>query len=705
MAVSDPILAKLALPKAEGVLLRTALFARLDEYREKSLVWIAGPGGSGKTTLLSSYLTHRRLPHLWYQVDGGDADPATFFYYLGLAGKKAAPQRKTSLPLLTPEYLGGLHEFSRNFFAELFSRLGSPAVIVLDNVQEVPDSAPLHQCLIDSLARIPKGLTLVLISRSEPPEPYVKFRANREMELLDREDLRLTRDEFGQIAGQLEVAPDPQSLEALYDKMDGWVAGLRLMLRPSANQVLPPVTEWQQPAGEIFAYFAEQLFRKVAPEVQLGLQRTAFVARISPQMAGQLSGNPRFPAILRDLTHRNFFTTRCQLATLSYQYHPLFQLFLQDTAARNFSTRELRDLKSLSARALLAEARPDEAAKLLADIDDWEDLIALILDNAPGLREQGRYETLRSWLALLPAAEIAGQPWLLYWQAVALKTLDVAASRKYFRRAYDLFRAAQDPAGSYASWTGAVETFIYLWGNFRELDSWLVEFRRLQQDHPRFPDPATEQRTTYAMFSALLWRRSNSPEMALWAERAENLCRLSEHPRFRISTASNLLKYYLWCCGDLARADLLIDGLQKIDRQAVAPLDLLLSQVMLATYYWFRNEMASCLQAVEAGLEIGRDSGIHLMDTALHAHGVYARLMRGQREEAREHLTRMGKLTDQQSHLDVAHYHYLWVWLHLEEGHPETALNNARIVIDRIEAAGTRQARGFGRYTLGVALC
>ena len=39
-------------------------------------------GGAGKTTLAASYLEEAGVPAIWHQIDPGDSDPATFFYYL-----------------------------------------------------------------------------------------------------------------------------------------------------------------------------------------------------------------------------------------------------------------------------------------------------------------------------------------------------------------------------------------------------------------------------------------------------------------------------------------------------------------------------------------------------------------------------------------------------------------------------------------------
>jgi LuxR family maltose regulon positive regulatory protein len=68
-------------------------------------VWIHGPPGAGKTTLLASYLTAKKCSGIWYQIDSDDSDPASFFYYLGLATTAKAPRKRRPMPLLTPEYL------------------------------------------------------------------------------------------------------------------------------------------------------------------------------------------------------------------------------------------------------------------------------------------------------------------------------------------------------------------------------------------------------------------------------------------------------------------------------------------------------------------------------------------------------------------------------------------------------------------------
>ncbi|MGD0281829.1 MAG: AAA family ATPase, partial [Dissulfurispiraceae bacterium] len=160
-------IAKISRPKVPGVLLRTKLFVKIDESRAKPVIWVSAPAGSGKTTLIASYLDSRKLPCLWYTVDTRDADPATFFYYMGLAQQEKVSGKNKSLPLLTPEYVAGIKTFTRRYFTKLFTSLTVPHAIVFDNYQDVSLYAPFHEILAEGLLLIPRGSTVIVLSRNE----------------------------------------------------------------------------------------------------------------------------------------------------------------------------------------------------------------------------------------------------------------------------------------------------------------------------------------------------------------------------------------------------------------------------------------------------------------------------------------------------------------------------------------------------------
>jgi ATP/maltotriose-dependent transcriptional regulator MalT len=136
-----PTLAELTRPRVHDAVPRERLFARLEEERlRRSALCIVGPPGAGKTTLVASWLDARHLDGIWYQVDAGDAELATFFYHLRLAATPFSRKGQRALPLLTPEYLSDIEGFTRRFLPSLRSA-GRPRRLVMPERRRRPRPA------------------------------------------------------------------------------------------------------------------------------------------------------------------------------------------------------------------------------------------------------------------------------------------------------------------------------------------------------------------------------------------------------------------------------------------------------------------------------------------------------------------------------------------------------------------------------------
>ena len=64
----------------------------LDDALRVRVVWINGAAGSCKTSLVSSWMEARGREAAWFHVDEADADPATFFHYLGVLAQQVNPR-------------------------------------------------------------------------------------------------------------------------------------------------------------------------------------------------------------------------------------------------------------------------------------------------------------------------------------------------------------------------------------------------------------------------------------------------------------------------------------------------------------------------------------------------------------------------------------------------------------------------------------
>jgi ATP/maltotriose-dependent transcriptional regulator MalT/DNA-binding SARP family transcriptional activator len=665
-------LAKLTRPKLYDVLPRPRLFALLDEAATRPIVWVCAPPGSGKTTLLASYLEARAVRHLWFQIDVGDADAATFVHYMRSAALQVAGRAAASLPLFTSGTPQDQVRFARGFFRDLFSVLPHPCAIVLDNFHEAPARPEQRVALAAGFDEIPEGITVFVVARTDPPPEFARLEASGRIARFDATELRCTPQEAEAIIGRRRAggsALGEQLLQRIHEQSDGWVAAL-VLLREHLSRKDAAIDQSLGAGKEaIFRYFAGEIFSRAPAENRRVLMLTALAPSITADEAVALTGHDAAPRLLEYLYRRRLFTDRRHGARTSYHYHALFREFLLDELRKRMTPAEQRAAGARAAALIAERGLIGDALTLYRDAGRWAAMRTLICAHALDWARQGRAQALTDWIEALPADLRATDPWLDYWLGRAWIFIVPQRGRPALERAYAAFRESGDLRGQALALGAIVTGYYYEWANFGPLDRWLPEFDRLLGAAGAAAlDRESELRVRAAWLIALLFRRPDDENLQRCAARLDQLIDGEDDVNVRLMAASTLFNYYNWTTKSDSAAALVA----RIAPLAAVPEATPMMQVWwrthLSFWHYLNGRYEDSAAAASAARAIAERYGLeaHLFEID-HADAA-ALISKGDHAAAQASLAAIERRLSPSRRMDWAYFHRLRSMLAQRQG-------------------------------------
>ena len=389
----------------DGLIYRPGLFELLASAGR--VTEVSAPAGSGKTVLLRSWLGKAGLAGraAWVAVQGEDRDWQRFWLAVLAALRATTAGSALVRPLTAAPELDGWAVVER--LLEDISGLADRVWLVIDDVHELRPGEALRQLEL-LVMRAPARLRFVLATRHDLRLGLHRLRLEGELTEIRAADLRFTRDEASALFRAAGVELSGSALARLYDRTEGWAAGLRLAALSLAGHPDPDqfAAEFSGSERTVAGYLlAEVLDRQPDPARRL-LLRTSVLDRVNGELADLLTGGSGGERVLQQLEQAGAFVTALDARRSWFRYHQLFADLLQ-LELRGSAPADLPALHTAAAGWYADHGYPVEAVRHAQEAGDWGLAARVLSEHWVGLGLNGLGATAYQLLARFPGDVIA----------------------------------------------------------------------------------------------------------------------------------------------------------------------------------------------------------------------------------------------------------------------------------------------------------
>src|SRR5882672_8797980 len=399
-----------AVSVARGLLDREDLLQMLDRAVTKRVTVISAPPGSGKTSLLRAWADRStNLRRVAFVSVDRDQQHAQRFWSAVLDAIRS-PARSID-PETQPAATAALDgdQLVDRVLSEVAEQV-EPVVLIIDDLHELRSADALTQ-LEHLVALLPSSARVVLSSRRDPPIRLHQLRLADEIDEIRAGDLEFTEHETRELLAASGVGLSDAGVAALYQRTEGWAAGLRLAVISLSGHPDPErfVAEFSGTDRAIGEYLIAEMLERQPSEVQSMLLRTSLVDRMNGELADLLAGRPGSEQMLLALEEANAFVVSLDAQRTWFRYHQLLADFLR-LELRRTSADEIPDLHRRAGRWFANRGDIVEAVQHMVAAGDWPDAARLVADHSFRWVLDEQAGTIRTILQAFPVGASVDHP-------------------------------------------------------------------------------------------------------------------------------------------------------------------------------------------------------------------------------------------------------------------------------------------------------
>ena len=385
-----------------GLVRRSALLRRLSGAGSGKVILLCAPAGSGKTVLARSWAEGLSDRVAWVQVERGERDGQRFWLSVigALSGALNEIQRIEPAPSFAGEAVVGQ-------LVDDLQSLREPALLVIDDLHELASADALRWLQL-FLSQLPSSLRVVLATREDPRLGLHRLRLTGELTELRGPDLRFSIQETRELLATAGITLSEGGLALLYERTEGWAAGLRLAVISLRQHPDPErfVTEFSGSERTVAGYLLEEILERQPADVREMLLRTSVLERVCGPLADYLTGGAGSERILQELEDVNAFVSSLDVGRSWFRYHHLLSDLLQ-LELRRVAPASVAPLHRAAARWHEQEGYMAEAIRHAQAARDWPLASRLLADHHLDLTLDGRSGSMCQFLSSFPDAVVA----------------------------------------------------------------------------------------------------------------------------------------------------------------------------------------------------------------------------------------------------------------------------------------------------------
>ncbi len=416
-------------PAAPGLIDRGDLVAALDRAAASKVTIISAPAGSGKTSLLRAWAGRPGQPRrlALVQVQRGEHDAQQFWLALLDAVRHATgADSGAEPPPATPDF--NAPAMAGRVLSELADARGG-VTLVIDDLHELTSPDALAQ-LTRLLTSLPPQVHAILATRHDVRLGLHRLRLAGELAEIRAADLRFSERETRELLEASGIALSEAGVALLYQRTEGWAAGLRLAALSLAGHPDPErsVAEFSGSDRTVAEYLLAEMLDRQPPHVQDLLLRTCLLDRVNGELADLLTGRPGSEQILLELEDANAFVESVDPGRTWFRYHHLFADLLRLELRRRLPA-EIPALHRRAAGWFTQQGQVAEAIRHTQAAGDWPEAARLLADYSFSLTLDGQAQTMQTLLqAFPPGADDPGLALVRAMGDLAQGRLDEAAA-------------------------------------------------------------------------------------------------------------------------------------------------------------------------------------------------------------------------------------------------------------------------------------